>query len=296
MRRIARSEMGQGTLTGLAQMVAEELECDWSKVTTEYPTPGQSLARDRVWGSFSTGGSQGIRGSHLYVRKGGAAAREMLIQAAADAWDVPATECRAVSSVITHLPSGRTTSSSRGSRARWSGSQWKAALLKIRSGAAGGVQAQRLDLSLDGEMIFDHDGLPRPEGDAQIRDPEAETVELQMCRDVAQDACVDLVGAVGGRDGELLPAPAARRDRRRDVGAPHPVHDELGGAVDGRHRRGDRAPAGVELDDGPGALGEGVRRRRSVGAQLVELRAGLQHLPAPIRVARVGRHYVVGGQ
>src|SRR5262249_59949359 len=50
--RVARSEMGQGTLTGLAQMVAEELECDWSKVTTEYPTPGQSVARKRVWGDF----------------------------------------------------------------------------------------------------------------------------------------------------------------------------------------------------------------------------------------------------
>ena len=59
--RIARSEMGQGTLTGLAQLVAEELECDWSKVTTEYPTPGQSAARKRVWGSFNTGGSTGIR-------------------------------------------------------------------------------------------------------------------------------------------------------------------------------------------------------------------------------------------
>src|SRR5882672_2877435 len=47
--RIARSEMGQGTLTGLAQLVAEELECDWSKVTTEYPTPGQSVARKRAW-------------------------------------------------------------------------------------------------------------------------------------------------------------------------------------------------------------------------------------------------------
>ena len=46
--RIARSEMGQGTLTGLAQLVAEELECDWSKVTTEYPTPGQSVARKRA--------------------------------------------------------------------------------------------------------------------------------------------------------------------------------------------------------------------------------------------------------
>ncbi|MEJ2181585.1 MAG: molybdopterin-dependent oxidoreductase, partial [Gammaproteobacteria bacterium] len=82
--RIARSEMGQGTLTGLAQMVAEELECDWSRVTTVYPTPGQNLARDRVWRSFSTGGSQGIRSSHLYVRKGGAVARHMLIEAAAE--------------------------------------------------------------------------------------------------------------------------------------------------------------------------------------------------------------------
>ena len=77
--RIARSEMGQGTLTGLAQLVAEELECDWSKVTTEYPTPGQSVARKRVWGDFSTGGSRGIRTSHDYVRKGGATARIMLI-------------------------------------------------------------------------------------------------------------------------------------------------------------------------------------------------------------------------
>ena len=104
--RIARSEMGQGTLTGLAQLVAEELECDWSKVTTEYPTPGQSVARKRVWGDFSTGGSRGIRESHEYVRKGGAAARMMLVQAAADEWNVPAAECSAANSVITHKPSG----------------------------------------------------------------------------------------------------------------------------------------------------------------------------------------------
>jgi isoquinoline 1-oxidoreductase beta subunit len=107
--RVARSEMGQGTLTGLAQLVAEELECDWSKVTTEYPTPGQSLARKRVWGDFSTGGSRGIRMSHEYVRQGGAAAREMLIAAAASQWKVPASECSAAASVITHKPSGRTT-------------------------------------------------------------------------------------------------------------------------------------------------------------------------------------------
>ncbi|TFW13313.1 xanthine dehydrogenase family protein molybdopterin-binding subunit [Duganella callida] len=108
--RIARSEMGQGTLTGLAQLVAEELDADWSKVVTEYPSPGQNLARKRVWGSFSTGGSRGVRESHEYVRKGGAIARTMLVQAAADQWQVPAAECVAASSVITHKPSGRTTS------------------------------------------------------------------------------------------------------------------------------------------------------------------------------------------
>jgi isoquinoline 1-oxidoreductase beta subunit len=107
--RIARSEMGQGTLTGLAQLVAEELECDWAKVRTEFPTPGQNLARKRVWGNFSTGGSRGIRDSQEYVRKGGATARVMLIQAAADGWKVPASECVAAKSVITHAPSGRTT-------------------------------------------------------------------------------------------------------------------------------------------------------------------------------------------
>ncbi|MBB2969857.1 molybdopterin cofactor-binding domain-containing protein [Mesorhizobium sp. RMAD-H1] len=106
--RIARSEMGQGTLTGLAQLVAEELNCDWSKVTTEYPSPAQNLARDRVWGNFSTGGSRGIRESHEYVRVGGAVAREMLIAAAAAEWGVPASECTARMSTVTHAASGRT--------------------------------------------------------------------------------------------------------------------------------------------------------------------------------------------
>ena len=107
--RIARSEMGQGTLTGLAQLVAEELECDWANVTTEYPTPATNLERGRIWKSFSTGGSRGIRESHEYVREGGAAAREMLVAAAAEDWGVPASECRAQKGVITHAASGRRT-------------------------------------------------------------------------------------------------------------------------------------------------------------------------------------------
>ena len=107
--RVVRSEMGQGTLTGLCQLVAEELECNWDKVTWEYPTPGQSVARKRVWGDFSTGGSRGIRTSHEYVRQGGAAAREMLKQAAANEWKVPVSELSVDKGVITHKASNRST-------------------------------------------------------------------------------------------------------------------------------------------------------------------------------------------
>jgi isoquinoline 1-oxidoreductase beta subunit len=107
--RIVRSEMGQGTLTGLAQLVAEELECNWKNVTTESPTAGQNYARKRVWGEMGTGGSRGIRTSEDYVRKGGAAARMMLLQAAADEWKVPVGEVTVSEGVITHVPSGRKT-------------------------------------------------------------------------------------------------------------------------------------------------------------------------------------------
>ena len=105
--RIARSEMGQGTLTGLAQLVAEELECDWKKVTTEGITPGRNLASKRAWGEMGTGGSRGIRTSQDYVRRGGAAARMMLLQAAADQWKVPVGELTVSEGVITHAASKR---------------------------------------------------------------------------------------------------------------------------------------------------------------------------------------------
>jgi isoquinoline 1-oxidoreductase beta subunit len=105
--RMARSEMGQGTRTGIVQMIAEELHCDWAAITTEYVTPGQSLARNRAWGNFLTAGSQGVRQSQDYVRRAGAAARIMLVQAAAERWGVPAAACAAKDSVITHAASGR---------------------------------------------------------------------------------------------------------------------------------------------------------------------------------------------
>jgi isoquinoline 1-oxidoreductase beta subunit len=105
--RIARTEMGQGTLTGLCQLVAEELECDWSKVTADPITPGQNLARKRVWGEMGTGGSRGIRISQDYVRRGGAAARIMLMQAAAAEMKVPVAELAVKDGVITHAASNR---------------------------------------------------------------------------------------------------------------------------------------------------------------------------------------------
>src|SRR5437899_8793336 len=108
--RIARSEMGQGTETGLAQLVAEELECGWKKEAVEWVSPGQNLARKRIWGDMATGGSRGIRGSQDYVRRGGAAARLMLVQAAADQWKVPVGELSVADGVITHAASKRSTS------------------------------------------------------------------------------------------------------------------------------------------------------------------------------------------
>ncbi|HSB69681.1 MAG TPA: xanthine dehydrogenase family protein molybdopterin-binding subunit [Candidatus Methylomirabilis sp.] len=105
--RVARSEMGQGSFTALPMLVAEELECDWNKVKAEYASVAEHLRRNRVYVTFSTGGSRSIRGSHDFLRQAGATAREMLIAAAAQQWGVPASECRAASSLITHQPTGR---------------------------------------------------------------------------------------------------------------------------------------------------------------------------------------------
>jgi isoquinoline 1-oxidoreductase beta subunit len=107
--RVARAEMGQGTHTGLAQLVAEELDCDWKKVTVEPITAGQNHATKRSWGDMSTGGSRGIRTSQDYLRQSGAAGRMMLLQAAADEWKVPVGELTASNGVITHAGSNRST-------------------------------------------------------------------------------------------------------------------------------------------------------------------------------------------
>jgi isoquinoline 1-oxidoreductase subunit beta len=106
--RVAKSEMGQGGFTALPMLVAEELECDWSKVRPEFAEPHENRRRNRAWGNMSTGASRSISTSQNDLRQAGATAREMLIAAAAARWSVPCAECVAASSVITHIPSGRT--------------------------------------------------------------------------------------------------------------------------------------------------------------------------------------------
>jgi isoquinoline 1-oxidoreductase beta subunit len=157
--RIARSEMGQGTLTGLAQLVTEELECDWSKVTTEMPTPGQNLARQRVWGEMGTGGSRGIRTSEDYVRRGGAAARIMLLQAAANQWNVPVAELTVKNGIVTHASSGRTTSYGKlaAAAAKVTPPDPKSITLKDpRTWTVAGKPMKRLDTApkLDGSLVY----------------------------------------------------------------------------------------------------------------------------------------------
>jgi isoquinoline 1-oxidoreductase subunit beta len=108
--RVARSEMGQGAMTGLAMLIAEELACDWSKVRTEFVSPTRNLLNNRIWGDTSTGASRSIASSQDYLRRAGATAREMLIAAAAAQWRVPPAQCTAAGGKIVHTASGRTLS------------------------------------------------------------------------------------------------------------------------------------------------------------------------------------------
>jgi isoquinoline 1-oxidoreductase beta subunit len=98
---LGRSEMGQGTFTGMAVLVAEELEADWKAVRVV-----QADANPR-YGSMSTGGSRSVRQSWEPLRKAGAAAREMLISAAAAGWGVDPASCRAEKGAVLHPASGR---------------------------------------------------------------------------------------------------------------------------------------------------------------------------------------------
>jgi isoquinoline 1-oxidoreductase subunit beta len=106
--RYQRSEMGQGSMTALPMIITEELQCDWSKVRIEYASPNRNIRQNKVYGDMFSNGSRSVRASQKKMQQVGASARERIILAAATRWNVPASECTATSSVVTHGPSGRT--------------------------------------------------------------------------------------------------------------------------------------------------------------------------------------------
>ena len=105
--RSPHNEMGQGAITALPMIVAEELECDWSKVRVEYASPSRNLREKNVYGEMTTVGSRGVRTSWQMLLQAGASARERLIAAAAQRWNVSPSDCEAANSKVTHKPTGR---------------------------------------------------------------------------------------------------------------------------------------------------------------------------------------------
>ena len=108
--RVAKSEMGQGVLTSLAMILAEELQCDFSKVKVEYASAHRNLVDHDVYQSMGTGGSSSVRRSRVFLQQAGASARERLIAAAAARWGVEPAACVAQGAVVRHEPSGRSAS------------------------------------------------------------------------------------------------------------------------------------------------------------------------------------------
>ncbi len=105
--RSPHNEMGQGAITALPMIIAEELECDWSKMRVEYASPTRNLRDNHVYGDMVTAGSRGVRTSWRMLLQAGASARVRLVAAAARRWNVPEAECEAANSKVVHKPSGR---------------------------------------------------------------------------------------------------------------------------------------------------------------------------------------------
>ena len=105
--RSPHNEMGQGAITALPMIVAEELECDWSKVKVEYASSARNLRDHNVYGDMVTAGSRGVRTTWQMLLQAGASARVRLIAAAAQRWNVPEAECEAANSKVLHKMSGR---------------------------------------------------------------------------------------------------------------------------------------------------------------------------------------------
>jgi isoquinoline 1-oxidoreductase beta subunit len=108
--RVAKSEMGEGILTSLPMIVAEELECDWTKVKAEYASANRNNELGGIYRRMGTGGSSSVRTSREFLQQAGASARARLVEAAARRWGVPAEACIARNSQVLHVASGRAVS------------------------------------------------------------------------------------------------------------------------------------------------------------------------------------------
>src|SRR5688500_227731 len=104
---IKHIEFGQGPFTGLATLVAEELDADWSQLRAEHAPSNPELYKNLFFGVQGTGGSTAIANSYEQMRQAGAAARAMLVSAAAEVWRVPASEITVQNGVLLHRASGR---------------------------------------------------------------------------------------------------------------------------------------------------------------------------------------------
>jgi len=105
--RCPMAEMGQGTGSGLAMLLAEELECRWENVRVEFASVNRNIRENTLYGDMVAAGSRGIRTTWPYVQQAGASARARLVQAAASKWNVPAGQCVAANGVVSHKGSGR---------------------------------------------------------------------------------------------------------------------------------------------------------------------------------------------
>jgi len=155
--RYARSEMGQGSFTSAPQLVAEELDANWDRVRVAYVDVNEHLRMNRAWGAMQTVGSQTIRNSQSYLRQAGAAARAMLVSAAAQQWKVPAAEITVSNGVVAHAASNR--QSGFGALAALAATQPVPADVPLKDPAQWTIAGQslpRLDIpaSVDGSQVY----------------------------------------------------------------------------------------------------------------------------------------------
>ena len=153
---VDRSEMGQGVTTSLPMLLAEELEVNWSKIVIEF-APADKVYTNALFGMQGTGGSSSVRLAFVPLRQAGAAAREMLISAAAASWKVDRAECHAESGTVVHAKTNR--------RLRYGELATAAAALPVpkevplkdaKSWKIVGTRAKRLDtpLKVDGSAVY----------------------------------------------------------------------------------------------------------------------------------------------